>query len=65
MPETIKVCPECGLNLDGIDVKAHALVHYPDDLDERKASKLALKRRAQLLGGGISESAYRADEEGG
>ncbi len=59
-----KVCPECGVSLEGKDLQGHALSHYPDYLDPQKSSKVAIKRKAQLLAGGVSASEYQKSHEG-
>lgn len=58
MPDVIKVCPECGVELKGYDLEGHSLTHYPDYLDPAKSSKMAMKRKAQLLAGGVTPDEY-------
>jgi hypothetical protein len=41
-------CPECGVDLAGIDPVAHALTHYPEYLELRFMSREALEREALL-----------------
>lgn len=56
MPEKTasKVCPECGVSLEGLDVYGHSLTHYPEYLDPAKSGKEAHKRQALLLAGGVT-----------
>ncbi len=53
-----KVCPECGVSLEGYDLQAHALTHWNDYLDPAKSSKEAIKRKVMLLKGGVSPEVY-------
>ena len=53
-----RFCPECGLALDGIDVIAHALTHYPEYLDPAHSSKAARDNQKLLLAGGVSFEQY-------
>lgn len=53
-----KVCPECGISLEGVDYHAHSLSHWPDYLDPAKSSKEARKRKGLLDAGGITPSEY-------
>ncbi len=53
-----KVCPECGIPVDHINVIGHALSHWNEYLDPMKTSKEALKRQKQLLAGGVSREEY-------
>lgn len=64
MDTTIKVCPECGINLDGFDLIGHALVHFPEYLDPAKASKKARKYQALILAGGVSPDEFTTGKEG-
>ena len=54
----VRYCPECGLALDGIDVIAHALTHYPEYLDPARSSKQARDNQKLLLDGGVTFEAY-------
>lgn len=46
----LRHCPECDLPLDGIDIRAHLLYHYPYPINANDPrSELAAKRRKQLL----------------
>lgn len=60
MPEekVIFVCPECGVNLEGLDINGHSLTHFPDYLDPVKAGKEARKRQKLLLDGGVTIEQY-------
>ncbi|MEN4013996.1 MAG: hypothetical protein ROW48_18345 [Bellilinea sp.] len=58
MNEEIRVCPETGRNLDGVDLVAHALMLYPEYLDPARSSPEARKRQAEILAGGIPLSEY-------
>ncbi len=62
---TDKYCPECGINLKGIDTHAHSLEHWPDYLDPAKSSKEARKRKALLDAGGVTKGEYLARLEVG
>ena len=53
-----KVCPECGISLEGVDYHAHSLMHWPDYLDPAKSSKEARKRKALLDAGGVTKGEY-------
>ena len=59
MPDTVKVCPECGVSLDGKDPVAHALTHWVEVLDFAKSSKEARQRQKLLLAGGVTEAEYK------
>lgn len=58
MIDTIKVCPECGKDLTGLDLIGHSLTHFPEYLDLAKSSKLARERQKQLLAGGVTKEAF-------
>ena len=64
VPTTSKVCPECGISLDGIDKAAHSLTHWPEYLDPAKSGKDARKRQAMLLNGGVSKADFMRLHEG-
>jgi len=51
----VKKCPECGIDLTGIDLKAHALYHWPESIPDIPEYQEARKRQKQLLEGGIEE----------
>lgn len=59
MTDTVKVCPECGRDLMGLDVEGHSLTHYPEYLDPAKSSKEARKRQQLLLKGGVTREEYQ------
>ncbi len=63
MVDTFKVCPECGKPLVNTKLEAHALTHYPAYLDPAKSGKLAIKRQALILSGGVTPEAYKKDHE--
>ncbi len=65
MEQDVLVCPECGLPLTHVDVKAHANEHYSLDLDPAKMSKLAVANRDAILSGGVTVSAYQEIKSGG
>jgi len=44
-----KVCPECGIDLTGLDPKAHALDHWPEDIMDVPGYEEARKRQKILL----------------
>jgi len=48
-----KGCPECGIDLTGIDVKAHALYHWVESIPDLPEYREARKRQSQLLKGGV------------
>jgi len=54
----VKVCPECGQPLDGFDVYAHSLAHWPEYQDPAKTSAEARKRQKELLSGGVTYDVY-------
>lgn len=54
----VLVCPECGVDMSGIDPEAHARSHWPDVLDKAKASKEAFKRQSQCISGGVTLAEY-------
>lgn len=58
MPDIKLVCPECGVDMAGVDPYAHMLVHYPEYLDPAKSGKLAKVRQAQIVNGGVPASEY-------
>ena len=58
MIDVVKVCPECGIDMSTVDPVGHALSHYPEYLDPAKSGKLAIKRQAQILAGGVSRDVY-------
>lgn len=58
MVDNTLVCPECGVEMKGLDPEGHALAHYPVYLDPAKSSKLAIKRQAQILAGGVTKDQY-------
>lgn len=60
MPDkpTGKVCPECGVSLDDLDVVGHSLTHYPEYLDPAKSGKDARNRQQLLLKGGVTVDEY-------
>ncbi len=55
------VCPECGVELKGLDIEGHSLTHWPEYLDPAKSSKEARKRQAALLKGGVTKDQYLKD----
>ncbi len=62
---TSKVCPECGVSLEGLDNAAHSLSHWPEFLDPAVSGKEARKRQAQLLNGGVSKAEFdKTHQEG-
>lgn len=60
----VKVCPECGIELSGVDIPKHVLGHWPAYLPQVAYSRLAQARKDQLIGGGVAAPDYRKDEEG-
>lgn len=58
MPEDVKVCPECGVELAGLDLEGHSLTHYPEYLDPAKSGKDAKNRQKLILAGGVSKADY-------
>jgi len=42
------VCPECGIDLTGLDPKAHALDHWPENIPPIPAYEEA-RRRQKIL----------------
>lgn len=63
MDDIIKVCPECGKVLKGVNIVAHSLTHFPEYLDPAKSSKLARERQKRLLAGGITLAEYKKSQE--
>lgn len=63
METDFKVCPECGKSLKGQNLFAHSLLHFPQYLDPAKSSKLAIKRQAQIIGGGVTREVYIKEHE--
>lgn len=63
MPEEKRVCPECGVDMAKYDPYAHMLSHYPEYLDPARSSKLAIKRQAQIMAGGVSLAQYLAEHK--
>lgn len=61
--DTVKVCPECGISLSGLNISAHALTHWPEYLNPATSSKLARKRQALTLAGGVTAAQYEADHK--
>ena len=53
-----KVCPECGIDLSGIDHIAHALEHWPEYLDPAKSSTEARSRQKLAMSGGVTPAVY-------
>lgn len=53
-----KVCPECGIPVDGINLEGHSLSHWNTFLDPQKSSPEARKRQKALLAGGVSREEY-------
>jgi len=47
--EEKKVCPECGIDLTNIDVKAHALTHWPESIPDLPIYAGARERQKKLL----------------
>jgi len=45
-------CPECGIDLEGRDVRGHANDHWPENIRDEDLGKEARERRKLLLGGG-------------
>jgi len=45
-------CPECGKDLEGIDVRAHANDHWPENIRDTELGTDAAARRKLLLEGG-------------
>lgn len=59
------VCPECGVPLDGIDLRAHSLTHWPEYLDPARSSKKARVRQERLSMGGVTAEYFvNEDKEG-
>lgn len=56
-------CPECGIALEGIDITAHALNHWPDYVDQRLHSKDAKARRTAMLRAGARQRLPAPDPE--
>jgi hypothetical protein len=47
-----KVCPECGITLEGKNPKAHALSHWPAHIDPHNPKNAeAIKRQKFLMEG--------------
>jgi len=44
-----KYCPECGIDLTNIDIKAHALTHWPESIPDLPIYAGARKRQEELL----------------
>jgi len=44
-----KICPECGEDLTGLDPKAHALDHWPENIPPIPAYEEARKRQKILF----------------
>lgn len=63
MNELTKVCPECGVELEGRNLIAHALSHYPEYLDPAKSSKKARERQKLILAGGVTKLQYLKTQE--
>lgn len=63
MTDVVKVCPECGRDLAGLDLEGHSLTHYPEYLDPAKSGKLAQKRQKALLAGGVTQAQFDADHK--
>jgi len=42
-------CPECNVQLDNIDMEAHAHYHWPNDWDETDARYQEAMRRKRAL----------------
>lgn len=57
------VCPECGKDMSKLNKVAHALEHYPEYLDPARSGKLARKRQALILAGGVPYSVYVAEHK--
>lgn len=55
---TDKVCPECGVSLEGLDIAAHSLSHWPEYLAPATSGKEARQRQAMLLKGGVSKAKF-------
>ncbi len=64
MADTKKVCPECGRDLEGVDVEAHSLSHWPVVLDPATSSKEAKARKRLLEQGGVTEGEYLKRQKG-
>jgi len=47
--EEKKYCPECGIDLTNIDIRAHALYHWPESIPDLPIYKGARDRQAKLL----------------
>lgn len=58
MSEVIRVCPECGRDLTGVNPRAHSLEHYPEYLDPARSSKEARKMQALINAGGVTIDEY-------
>lgn len=63
MIDNKKVCPECGVDMTGLDPMGHSLSHYPDYLDPARSSKESRKRQAQIQAGGVSLEVYQKEHE--
>lgn len=59
MADNVKVCPECGRDLAGLDVEGHSLTHFPEYLDPAKSSREARRRQQLLLKGGVTREEYQ------
>lgn len=55
-----KVCPECGISLEGLNAKAHSFTHWPEYLDPARSSNLARVRQKQCNEGGVTPAEYTA-----
>jgi len=48
-------CPECGIDLTGIDPIKHSLVHWPERLPRDPQYALARLRQSRLIGAALSD----------
>jgi len=46
-------CPECGKDLEGVDLVGHANSHWDPNIKDAELGPEAQKRKAQLLAGGV------------